>query len=182
MDIVFITGDDKSGKSTLVRCLSGLGRGNHRHPSPRNVALLNWGAPKVAHNTLCLISSLNEGNHSLYSRIGTQPGPFGNQNTILPGDLDPILTAYQNQNNGCSKAILCISTSVRVAHWEFEDYKRLVTNRMIGHHTVSAVLGLGTANTNIPLVPYLPLPSALTNPPHPRNDIAEQARQFIGLQ
>ncbi len=177
MDIVLIVGDDNSGKSTLVRCLSGLGRGNHKHPSDKNVALLNWGNPLHALPTLCLISSLNEGNLYNGTRIGSLPVPFGAVNTISPHDLDPILTEYQNKLK-CSKAILCISTSVKVKGWGFGDYMQLVNNGMIGPHRVSAILGLGTAGPSIPSVPYFSLPSA----PHPRNDVAAQARGGIGLQ
>ena len=181
MDIVLILGGDNSGKSTLVRCLSGLGRGNHRHPSNTNVAQLNWGNPVQPLGTLCLISSLNEGTLYPGTRIVEANGviAFGANNTISPGDLETILTAYVGE--GCSKAILCISTSVQVQGWSFTDYLALVANGKIGQHRVSAIIKLVAVPPNVVTVPTVPT-FAFPGAPHPRNDIAAGVRQSICLQ
>ena len=177
MDIVLILGDDNSGKSTLVRCLSGLGRGNHRHPSDRNIALLNWGAGKVPLYTFCLISSLNEGKAYPGSRITNNPKmPFGNENTLSPSDLDAILTSYERA--GCTKAILCISTTKEKTAWPSAEYLSLIAGGMIGQHRFSAIIGLDIADPGVAQVPFFRLPRAQ----HPRNDIAANARLRIGLQ
>jgi energy-coupling factor transporter ATP-binding protein EcfA2 len=177
MDVVLIVGGDNSGKSTLVRCLTGLGRGSNKHPSDRNETVLNWGTPTVSLKTFCLISSLNEGIFYLGSRISSNSAlPFGRENTIEPSDLTPILDAYSLR--GCSKAILCISTSVSRVGWRLADYSSLVAGGMIGQHRVSAVLGLGVANPNFGAGAFIALPSA----PHPRNAVAALARQSISIQ
>lgn len=177
MDVVLIVGEDNSGKSTLVRCLTGQGRGNHKHPAPLNIAKLNWGPQNVTLKTFCLISSLNEG--VLYTIPRTQGGKSGSlrkENTIAPADLEVILDRYVGI--GCTRAILCISATVSAPGWEMDDYLRLIVNGFIGQHQIASLIQLGAAIPGPPAVPSFVLPKAS----HPRNDIAATARLNIGLQ
>lgn len=176
MDVVFILGPHNSGKSSLVLCLTGLGRGNHRHPSSRNIAKLVWLPGPTALDTFCLISSLNEGDLYFGTRVsGNAPVAFGTNNTIAPHDLDAVLASYVGR--GCSKAILCISTSEMTPGWQAGDYLSLVVGGHIGQHSVSHILGVGLNGPGVTSVPFVLLPCA----PNPRNDIAAQARLAIGL-
>ena len=159
MEIVFILGGDNSGKSTLVRCLSGLGRGNHSHPSDRNIAELSWVGVDQPLKTCCLISSLNE-----------------RPKTISPKELEPILDGYEAK--GCSKAILCISTSVYEAGWAVQDYFRQMKGERLGQHIVTHVCRLRGATHAVPNgVSIVDVPEALRT----RNGIASHVRKGIGL-
>ena len=160
MEFVLIVGADNSGKSTLVRSLTGLGRGSHQHASGRNIAELSWVASVRPLKTFCLISSLNE-----------------TPKIIPPADLEAILNQYELI--GCAKAILCISTSVNSPGMTVEDYFNQLQGPNLGRHTLTHVCRLRGALSVVPSgVAVVDVPHALQT----RNNVAAYVRQGIGLR
>jgi energy-coupling factor transporter ATP-binding protein EcfA2 len=159
VEVVLIVGADNSGKSTLVRSLTGLGRGSHDHASPRNVAKLHWIDVNRPMETFCLISSLNE-------------GKLGQRGTVSPRDVAALIDQYETSaSSPCERAILCVSSSVQNFGWTVHDYFKVG----FGSHTLRNVIVLGAATVQFsnPIV----LPGA----PHERNRVAASARQAIDL-
>jgi energy-coupling factor transporter ATP-binding protein EcfA2 len=131
MEIVLIVGKSNAGKSTLLRSLTGLGRGSNFHfdaRAARNVADLHWGAGvdenPTAHKTVCINSSLNE-----------EPG------VIYPNDLGQILTHYEEQHR-CSKGLICISSSKKIS---LAEYKAAIESAGFAH-TVTHIVILSADN------------------------------------
>jgi energy-coupling factor transporter ATP-binding protein EcfA2 len=179
LNVVLIIGASNSGKSTLVRLLSGIGKGVHRHPSAKNISLLNWGSPLCLERTLCLISSLNEG--STYSPKDTHRDLSSNSyNSVAPWDLVRLLDLYdQNDEYRCSRAILCISTTVKTRYWTADDYATTVNNGSVVNHAISQCIFLGPKpETVVNCSKHIQLDAA----PHPRNDVAAAVRLAVQLQ
>ena len=156
IDVVLIVGPSNSGKSTLVRALCGLGRGDHAHPDIKNVAELNWvvSGTSTPFKTLCLISSLNEG--TIYDAGVSRSLEFIQQsgrntiNTISPLDMQQILNLYADPKGmGCKRAILCISDHVHRRPrpgWKTGDYATVINSGGLGQHRVTHCISLMNAN------------------------------------
>lgn len=190
MEVVFILGAHNSGKSTLVRSLTGLGRGNNQHVSGQNIALLKWVSRQKSVNSFCLISSLNEGVFYSKSRFSSKKtSSIRYENTISPEDLGRILDVYENSAQAhCEAAILCISTSKTEIGWTAKDYIENILNGGLGPHSVSHFIVVGDTenkgNTWDPakdganiVAPVLDLRRRRPI----RNEVAKDARNAIGL-
>jgi energy-coupling factor transporter ATP-binding protein EcfA2 len=197
MEITLIIGDSDQGKSTLVRCLTGKSRDRHQHPLHENLVSLDWisaNSSTQTHETLVLISSLNEGRK--YTNFGVK----GYQSlsgvvAVHPDDLEDMLDDYgslkitstkedsSGEVNSPKKAILCISSSVLTPYWTLADYhKVMIAPRFAGKHPVTKVVHVGKVTIGHTLSwPNSIHPLRVRGPLATANSVAQLARPYVGL-
>ncbi|SFS46054.1 hypothetical protein SAMN04488040_0438 [Sulfitobacter marinus] len=190
IEITLIIGDSDQGKSTLVRCLTGKSRDMQSHPHQKNIVSLDWvlpNPPTQTHETLVLISSLNEGDRNNNTKNTTV--------AIQPADLEGILDIYgspkipQTKEETLARAILCISSSVRAPGWTLADYHNVMTaQRFAGRYPVTNVVHVGQVTIGHALIwpnPTVPgqrlAPIIVPGPLVAANSVAQAARPQIGL-
>jgi energy-coupling factor transporter ATP-binding protein EcfA2 len=184
MAITLIIGDSDQGKSTLVRCLTGKSRDKQSHPHQKNIVSLDWvlaNPPTQTHETLVLISSLNEGGRNNNTRNTTV--------AIQPAGLQGILHSYGRLQNPPTRAILCISSSVRTPGWTLADYHNVMTAPVFaGRYPVTNVVHVGQVTIGHALIwpnPTVPgqrlAPIIVPGPLVAANSVAQAARPQIGL-
>jgi energy-coupling factor transporter ATP-binding protein EcfA2 len=194
MEITLIIGDSDQGKSTLVRCLTGKSRDRHQHPHQKNIVSLDWisaNSSTQTHETLVLISSLNEG--TKYTNVGVKAyRNLAGVAAVHPDDLEDMLDDYVSLKitstkedslgkvNSPKKAILCISSSVPTQEWKLDDYHSVMTDPIFaGKHPVTKVIQVGKVTIGQTL--SWPNSISVSGPSQPANTVAQQARTHIGL-
>ncbi|WP_139257538.1 hypothetical protein [Natronohydrobacter thiooxidans] len=189
MEVVLIEGYANAGKSTLVRCLSGIGNAQHIHANCRNVLQLDWINPKKKQNTLVLASSLNEGITQADAEEYTPVSTESLGAAIPPWQVEDLLDSYQATCQA-EKAILCISATalIRNKNWNAQAYADHITNNNggFGKHPVTHVVSLTSNPVPLPLfnaANNLMIPAAQfpARPNITRNALAFQVRPFINL-
>jgi len=195
MVLTLIIGDSNQGKSTLVRCLTGKSRDRHQHPHHENLVSLDWVLPNPpqTHETLVLISSLNEGNKSNKKSNTTV--------AIQPADLKGMLDSYGSlkipqtkeeslaKDDTLTRVILCISSSVRTNGWALADYHAVMTGPIFAaQYPVTNVVHVGQVTIGHALIwpnPTAPgqrlAPIIVPGPLVAANSVAQAARPQIGL-
>jgi energy-coupling factor transporter ATP-binding protein EcfA2 len=164
VEVYFIEGRQNSGKSTLVRCLSGAGISRNGHADCKNVFELDWRVNGVIQKikTLVLASSVNEG------------API---NQILPRNLSFILKQYEN-NCGAKRAILTVNSSIRNSAINVQTYANLIPNQL-APHSISGIATLDQGQSLIAAhVAGLAIPNILIIGPGP-NLVAPTARNTV---
>jgi GTPase SAR1 family protein len=201
MVLTLIIGDSDQGKSTLVRSLTGKSRDRHQHPHQKNIVSLDWvlpNPPPQTHDTLVLISSLNEG--TKYTNVGVKAyRNLAGVAAVHPDDLGDMLDDYASlkitstKENSLGKAILCISSSVnntmRSPGWTLTDYHNVMTaQRFAGQYPVTNVVHVGQVTIGHALIwpnPTVPgqrlAPIIVPGPLVAANSVAQAARPQIGL-
>lgn len=122
MQIYLVAGTANSGKSSLIRCLTGKGNDRHLHPDGLNQKQIAWttNGQTSTENTLVLNSSLNEPYPKpIDPPRGLQNGIYAHNN-IHPLDLPLVLDEYRKI--GVLRAVLPISLTVSRPDWTLLDY------------------------------------------------------------
>jgi GTPase SAR1 family protein len=191
MEITLIIGDSDQGKSTLVRSLTGKSRDRHQHQHHKNLVSLDWisaNSSPQTHDTLVLISSLNEG--TKYTNVGVKAyRNLAGVAAVHPDDLEDMLDDYDSLGNPLPKAILCISTSVSTRDWKLAEYHLAMINGSFpSKHPVTKVVHVGRVTVGRalawpnPMVPRHALaPIIVPGPLVAANTVAQAARAPIGL-
>ena len=210
IEVVIVEGASDTGKSTLVRGFSGIGRRKTSvHPHETNVVKLAWnfGNAVRIHETLIWESSLNEGdNHSQY-----QCGDFAKQGIALvaPRDLSVFLDAYEALGKNSveigrvRKAVLVISTTENSRNFTASDYASQISakgkirdgNGKVTAHRVTDLVSLrasrskpnilerhlNAASVEKTIAYVAPSGAILKSKLYPRNLVAQRVRGGIGL-
>lgn len=207
MVLTLIIGDSDQGKSTLVRSLTGKSRDRHQHPHHENLVSLDWisaNSSTQTHETLVLISSLNEGKK--YTNLRKQAyRNLAGVAAVHPGDLEDMLDDYDSLKttstkedslgkvNSPRKAILCISSSVnntvQYPRWTLADYHAvMIAPVFAGRYPVTNVVHVGQVTIGHALIwpnPTVPgqrlAPIIVPGPLVAANSVAQAARPQIGL-
>ena len=185
MEIVLIVGRDGAGKSTLVRGLCGVRDGRNIHPHSTNVVVLKH-SDGFEHRTFLTVSSINEADENDRYEF-EKDKEYENGRTVAPWHLRDVLDKYSQKNSetACSKAILCINTNVATQGWTLNDYAAVINDPTFSHtitHTVR--LAVGNPPTINPAATFQNVPDKWFyrgNPATPRNQVAADVRNHIGL-
>jgi len=194
MDIILIEGPGDSGKSTLARCLTGIGKANFQHPACVNVLLLDWQGQPNPKKTLVLPHSLNEGLTPVEALQHSEHSTSRLRKPVPPWRVGDLLNLYA-LHCGAEKAILCVSTTVLANNpqWSAQAFAGWLQNNggSFGSHPVTRVVSLnnnpqnpwplfaaaGQLNITTRVFPAnIPGHAVVT-----RNGLASQVRPFINL-
>lgn len=189
MEIILIEGKANAGKSTLTRCLTGIGYTNNQHPNCMNVLLLDFTGPTSKRKTLVIPKSLNEGISQDDAAAWQEQEIKSAATAIPPWQVATLLDAY-HRVCGAEVAILCVSATALASNsqWNAKAYANFLSanNGQFGTHPVTHIVSLNNKLNSLPLFAYAAIANITSRqfaaaPQITRNALAAGVRQFIQL-